>query len=152
MIFTCSSTSNTFPADHGLSFIFTWFIDSQANIASSRFLYSGKTLSISNVQKTDKNKYISCAAKENITEGLISETSKELRIDVYCKYEFQAHLQFMYLKPSSCSSILLVSYMWFSFISTLNCAVQQNGRNQNFLNVATFYCKLTVKVAIGHKL
>ena len=84
--FTCSSSSTTVPSDHGLSLSYTWSINGQTDPTDSRYTYTGNTLTISNVQRTDKNKTVACTAKE-VVNGVqkTSDTSNQLRVDVYCK-------------------------------------------------------------------
>ena len=90
LTFICSITSTKVPSDYDLSFSYTWFVSGQTNPSHSRYTYIGNKYTISNAQRTDKDKPVTCTATERINGvNLTSDQSNRLTTDVYCKYSIE---------------------------------------------------------------
>ena len=85
LTFTCSSSSTTFPSDHGLSLTYSWSVNSETNPSDSRYTYSSNTMRISNVQITDKDKLVWCTSIEHVNGGNTSDKSNQLAINANLK-------------------------------------------------------------------
>ena len=87
VVFACTGTSTTVPRDHGLGMRYSWSFDNINNPTGTRFTYHGNSLTVSRVTSSDQYKVVSCTATEMVDQGLTSDPSSQLPINVMCKFK-----------------------------------------------------------------
>ncbi|KAH3704938.1 hypothetical protein DPMN_080000 [Dreissena polymorpha] len=88
-VLTCNSTSTTLPGGHNLIMTYEWRRDGAIVVTGGRFtldLTTGRTLTISNINRNDALYSFSCSATEQ--SGNTSLLSSLFNLAVGCKFLF----------------------------------------------------------------